>query len=78
MRSAIQPNKRTWSVPRDQREIAANEMLEILLALDQMVVEVSMRLYNVKHRDRFAIRHNNRRLHASVRKHLPGLLKRFE
>jgi hypothetical protein len=51
------------------------QMLDVLLALDRMVVEVSMHLYNVERRDRTRIRGNNRRLHAAVRKHLPRLLK---
>jgi hypothetical protein len=51
------------------------EMLDHLLALDRMLVEVSMRLYNVSRRDRFTMRAQNRRLHDAVREHLPRLLK---
>ena len=51
------------------------EMLDVLLALDRMLVEVSMRLYKVPRRERFTMRAQNRRLHAAVRRHLPRLLK---
>ena len=51
------------------------EMLDDLLALDRMLVEVSMRLYKVPRRDRFTMRAQNRRLHDAVRQHLPRLLK---
>ena len=43
------------------------ELLEILLAFDQAVVESSMNLYNVHERDRVVIREQNRRLHAAMR-----------
>lgn len=49
-------------------------MLDMLFALDQMLVEVSMRLYNVSRRDQFTMRRQNRRLHDVVRRHLPRLL----
>ncbi len=48
-------------------------MLEILLALDRAVVEVSMHLYNLPPRDRFVMREQNQRLHEAVREHLPRL-----
>ena len=51
------------------------EMLEILLALDRSVVEVSMQLYNLDQRDRRAMRSQNRRLHAAFRDHFPDLLR---
>ena len=51
------------------------EMLDHLLALDRMLIEVSMRLYKVPRRDRFTMRAQNRRLHDAVRQHLPRLLK---
>jgi hypothetical protein len=52
-----------------------NLPLEILLALDRMVVEVSMHLYNVGSRDRSSMRRHNRRLHAAVKEHFPLLPK---
>ncbi len=45
------------------------QMLDILLALDRMLVEVP------RH-DRLTMRKQNRHLHAAVREHLPRLLKR--
>jgi hypothetical protein len=60
---------------RDLRQNDANEMLDVLLTLDRMLVEVSMRLYNVPGRERSTVRKQNRRLHAAVRQHLPRLLK---
>jgi hypothetical protein len=50
-------------------------MMDVLLALDRMLVEVSMRIYNVPRRDRSTMRKQNRRLHDAVREHLPRLLK---
>lgn len=74
MNSTIQPKQRKWDIARDKCEVTPDRGLDMLLALDQMVVEVSMQLYGVKRRDRSSIRHSNRRLHSSVRKHLPRLL----
>jgi hypothetical protein len=51
------------------------EMLEILLALDRSVVEVSMQLYKVDLRERQKMRSQNQRLHAAVRHQLPRLVK---
>jgi hypothetical protein len=63
-------------ISRNETAIDPSQMLDVLLALDRMVVEVSMHLYNVERQDRSQIRHSNRRLHAAVRKQLPRLLKR--
>ena len=49
------------------------QMLDILLALDRMVVELSMRVYKVPRRHRFIMREQNRRLHDAVREQLPRL-----
>jgi hypothetical protein len=51
------------------------EMLEMLLALDRSLVEVSMQLYNVDPRGRSEMRRDNRRLHSAMRNQLPRLLK---
>ena len=51
------------------------KLLDMLLALDRMVVELSMRKYNISRRDRFRMRAQNKRLHQAVRKHLPQLLE---
>jgi hypothetical protein len=57
--------------------VSPRQMLEDLFALDQMVVEVSMQLYNVNRRERSKMRAQNRRLHAAVRRHIPQLIKRY-
>lgn len=49
--------------------------LDLLLALDRMVVEASMQLFNINPRDRLRMRRQNRRLHAVVRQEFPGLLQ---
>ena len=69
-------NKKEWRKLRSQvlRQRDPNEMLDVLLALDSMLVEVSMRLYEVPQCDRFTMRKHNRRLHDAVRQHLPRLL----
>jgi hypothetical protein len=54
----------------------AKHELEVLLALDRVLVEVSMQLYNVDPRDRSKMRRQNRRLHAAVREHLPRRFRR--
>jgi hypothetical protein len=50
-----------------------NRLLDIILALDRMVVELSMRAYNLPRRERFTMREQNRRLHDAVRERLPRL-----
>ena len=44
-----------------------DEMLETFLALDRVMVEVSMRLYKLPRRERSRLRGHNRRLHRAVR-----------
>lgn len=70
-------NERKWSEWRSRviRECNPGEMLDVLLALDRMVVELSLRVYKVSRRDRFLMRAQNRRLHDAVREHLPRLLE---
>jgi hypothetical protein len=72
-----QPDKRRWRKLRNQllSQRDPKEMLDVLLALDRMLVEVSMRIYQVPRRDRLTLRKQNRRLHAAVRQHLPRLLQ---
>ena len=48
-------------------------MLEALLALDRVIVEISMRMYNVSDGDRSLVRKQNRRLHKMFREHFPLL-----
>lgn len=76
MKAMTHSGKRHTRISRKQPGIDPRRMLEVLLALDRMVVEVSMHLYNVERQERSKIRHSNRRLHAAVRKQLPWLLKR--
>jgi len=57
--------------------IAPDQMLDALFALDCMVVELSMRVYNVSRRERFILRKQNRRLHDAFRKHLPRHMALF-
>jgi len=76
MNGITHPAKTHCRISQNEPAIDPTQMLDVLLALDRMVVEVSMHLYNVERRDRSQIRHSNRRLHAAVRKQLPRLLKR--
>jgi hypothetical protein len=46
-------------------------LLDILLALDRSVVELSMHVYNVSPGHQLAMREQNRCLHDAVRKRLP-------
>lgn len=62
--------------PHESKHPHLHEMLDTLLALDKMVIEVSMNLYDIGHRDRSRMRSQNRRLHAAVRKHLPKFFQR--
>ena len=72
-----QPDKRKWRKLHNQllSQRHPNEMLDVLLALDRMLVEVSMRIYKVPRHDRFTMRKQNRRLHAAVRQQLPRLMQ---
>jgi hypothetical protein len=47
----------------------------VLLALDRMLVEFAMRIYNVPRHDRSTMRRQNRRLHATVREQMPRLMQ---
>ena len=48
-------------------------VLDMLLALDRMVVELSMGIYNLPRRERFMMRAQNQRLHQAVRERLPWI-----
>jgi len=69
-------DERKWREFRSQVISASDlsQLLDILLALDRRVVELSMRIYNIPRRDRFIMREQNRRLHDAVREHLPRLV----
>lgn len=57
------------------RKSDLNEVLDILLALDRMVVEHSMHTYNIPQRERFIMREQNRRLHVAAREYLHRLVE---
>lgn len=77
MNSIVQQNRRRrHKVSSNMQARDAKLPLDVLFALDRMVVEVSMQLYNVHGRERARMRRENRRLHAAVRQHFPSLLKR--
>ena len=59
----------------DAAQAELEKLLEILSACDRGVVEFSMGLYNVPHRDRAAMRRHNRRLHRALKSYLPQLLQ---
>ncbi len=46
---------------------ASLEALDAFLVLDRMLMEFSMRLYNVPRRERLTLRGHHRRLHCAVR-----------
>ena len=56
-----------WRESRNLVASQGHQLLDILLALDRRVVEAGMRIYKISRRDRFAMRAQNRRLHAIVR-----------
>jgi hypothetical protein len=70
-----QQNKPKWHELQNQVTSGSdpNTLLEILLALDRAVVEVSMHIYNLPAHERFVMREQNQRLHEAVREHLPRL-----
>lgn len=47
---------------------ASIEALDAFLVLDRMLMEFSMRLYNVPRRERLTLRGHHRRLHYAVRR----------
>lgn len=53
-----------------------DSLLDILLALDRSVVELSMHVYNVAPGQQLAMREQNQRLHDAVRKRLPRSLSK--
>jgi hypothetical protein len=55
------------------RQSDHTKMLDTLLALDCVVVEVSMRVYDLSEADRLLMRKQNRRLHHLFRRHFPRL-----
>ena len=50
-------------------ETDPTKLLNMFLELDRLVVERSLHLYKVPHRQRFVLRQQNRQLHAAIRRH---------
>ena len=69
--------KRRWHKLRDQlnRERDTGKLVDIVLALDRILIEASMRIYRLPPHDRSVMRRHNRRLHKAVRISLPRLLE---
>jgi len=77
MTRMTQHNKRKWHTLHNQviAGSAPKTVLDMLLALDRAVLELSMHIYDLPARDRFAMREQNQRLHDAVKEHLPQLRK---
>lgn len=71
-----QPKKRSWRALRfrEARASDVNQLLEALCALDRIVIEISMHVYNVPLRDRSALLEQHRHLHTAALQCLPQLL----
>jgi len=68
--------KLTRAKPRESRNLMTHRgdpkrILDILLAFDRSMVEISMGLYNVPRRDRALMRRQNRRLHRALKSYFP-------
>lgn len=70
-----QPNNCSWRKLRSRGTQAAelDKLLNLLYALDQSVVELSMHVYKVPLRDRAAMRAQNRQVHDMVREQLAAI-----
>jgi len=70
-------NQRKWRKLQNQIRTQRDRkpIFDDLLTLDRMLVEVSMRPYNLAQQERFSVPVQNRRLHAAVKQHLPRLLR---
>jgi hypothetical protein len=51
-----------------------DRLLNAFRALDRAVVETSMHIYKLSHRDRNALRKQHRSLHNTIRQHLVRVL----
>jgi hypothetical protein len=70
------PNKQSCRKLRSDhiRATDMHKLLDAIRALDQAVVEISMKVYNVPRRDRAAMLQQHHRLHDIVRERLPLFL----
>jgi len=71
MRKPAKSNSRRTS--RRRLDEIHSKMLDVLLALDRIVVELSMNVYNVPLEDRAVMREQNRQLHHAARTQVPRL-----
>src|ERR1022692_580916 len=73
-------NQRKWRKLQNQIRTQRDpkQILDVLLTLDRMLVEVSMRPYNLPQHERFSVPAQNRRLHAAVKQHLPPAPETFK
>jgi len=78
MKSRTQLYTRNRHASRRQLDHATahREAADLFLALDRMLVEVSMNIYNLKGRARRDMRAHHGRLHAALREHLSDLRRR--
>ena len=62
-------NPRKWRKLQNQIRTQRDpkQILDVLLTLDRILVEVSMRPYNLPQHERFSVPAQNRRLHAAVK-----------
>lgn len=74
-----QPHKQSSQYLRSHSVRLRNNdrLFNTLRALDRTVVEVSMQIYKVPRRERAAMLKLHRRLHATIRQGLPGLMNRL-
>ena len=66
-----QQKKRTFRALCDQVTIETDpiKLLNMFLELDRLVVERSLHLYKIPHRQRSVVRQQNRQLHDAIRRH---------
>ena len=70
-----QPKAQSRRKPRNRANPYSDiqNLLEVIRVLDRSVVEISMHIYGVPRRQRAKMREQHRRLHETIRGHLPRL-----
>ncbi len=53
-----------------------DQLLEVIRVLDRSVLEISMHIYRVPRHQRVVMREQHRRLHETIRKRLPRLVRK--
>jgi hypothetical protein len=73
-------NKQPWRHVRSRgvRVSEVHSLLNTLRVLDRTVMKIFMNIYRVPHRDQAAMLEQHRRLHDTVRLHLPRLLSQLQ